>query len=193
MCAEPLAADHSHVADLTGRTVQCACRSCYLLFTERGAAQGRYQAIPDRYRYDPDFRVSAGQWDELAIPVDLVFVFRHSAQGREVAFYPSPGGATESLLPLETWADIMAANPAFADLAPDVEAVLLRRTGDGVEGYLVGIDVCYDLVGRVRLHWRGFGGGEELWREVDAFFARLVERADLVERVERVERVEDGA
>jgi hypothetical protein len=190
MCGELLAADHSHVADLIGRTVQCACRSCYLLFTRPGAAQGRYRAIPDRYRYDPGFRISAGQWDELAIPVDLVFVFRQSTQDREVAFYPSPGGATESLLPLGTWAEIMAANPAFADAEPDVEAVLLRRTEAGIEGYLVGIDACYDLVGRVRLHWRGFAGGEELWREVDEFFARLVERAELVEPVEPAE---DGA
>jgi hypothetical protein len=181
MCEEPLAAEHSHIADLTGRSVQCACRACYLLFTRPGAAQGRYRAIPDRYRYDPDFRLSAGQWDELAIPVDLVFVFRQSSEGRDVAFYPSPGGATESLLPLETWAEIMAANPAFADLEPDVEAVLLRRTDAGVEGYLVPIDICYDLVGRVRLNWHGFAGGEELWREVDEFFARLIERAEPAE------------
>jgi hypothetical protein len=168
------------VADLTGRTVLCACTACYLLFTADGAARGRYRAIPDRYRYDPAFRITAAQWNTLAIPVDLVFVFHHSGQDRAVAFYPSPAGATESLLPLATWAELTAANPIVADLRPDVEAVLLRRGAAGVEAYLLPIDACYDLVGRVRLHWRGFDGGEAVWREVEAFFADLRERAEPV-------------
>ncbi len=171
LCAEPIGEEHRHLADLTTRAVLCACRGCHLLFRPDGA--GRYRAIPDRYRYDPAFRLSMADWEELNIPVRLVFVFRHSGHGHYVAFYPSPAGATESLLPMSTWAAILAANPSFADAAPDVEAVLLRRVGERVEGYLVPIDACYDLVGRVRAHWHGFGGGDELRAAVDAFFDRL--------------------
>ena len=51
--------------------------------------------------------------------------FTSSADGRTAAFYPSPVGATESLLPADTWVEVMAANPLFASLEPDVEALLL--------------------------------------------------------------------
>ena len=41
-----------------------------------------------------------------------------------VAFYPSPVGATESLLPLDTWDEITARYPELASIKPDVEAIL---------------------------------------------------------------------
>lgn len=180
LCAEQLACEHTHLVDVSTRALLCTCRPCYFLFTPEGAGAGRYRPVPERYRYDPAFRLSAAQWDELSIPVGVLFVFHHSGQDQPVAFYPSPAGATESLLPLSTWAQVMAANPAMADLLPDVEAVLLRRVGETFHGYLAPIDACYDLVGRVRLHWRGFGGGEEAWAQIDAFFDRLTERAEPV-------------
>ena len=58
-------------------------------------------------------------------------------------------------------------------MEPDVEAILLRRHDDGFSCHLVPIDVCYELVGEVRLKWTGLGGGPEVWREIDAFFADL--------------------
>ena len=69
------------------------------------------------------------------------------------AFYPSPAGATESVLPLDTWDEVVAANPELATLQPDVEAFLVRgraRTAAGAECYLVPIDACYELVGQLR-------------------------------------------
>jgi hypothetical protein len=177
MCAEAVGPEHSHVVDLEGRGLLCVCRACYLLFTHEGAARGRYRAVPDRYRYDPGFAVTAAQWDELQIPVGIAFFFRNSRLGRSVAFYPSPGGATESLLPLAVWEQILAANPAMADVADDVEALLLRRTDTGTECHLVPIEACYDLVGRVRLQWKGFDGGQQARQEIEEFFARLQERS----------------
>ncbi len=64
-----------------------------------------------------------------------------------VGVYPSPAGATESELPLGAWDAVLAAAPALATLAPDVEAALVRARGSRVEAYLVPIDVCYELVG----------------------------------------------
>lgn len=58
-----------------------------------------------------------------------------------------------------------------------MEALLLRRDGRLVECFLVPIDVCYELVGRLRLCWHGFDGGAEARAELDAFFARLAVRA----------------
>jgi hypothetical protein len=175
MCAMTIGAPHSHVVDVEVRGLMCVCRPCYLLFDQDVPA--RFRAVPVRYVHDPSFTLTDEQWDRLQIPVGMAFFFRNSALGRFAAFYPSPGGATESLLPADTWNEILAANPAVPEVAPDVEALLLRRRDGRVECYLVPIDACYDLVGRVRLHWRGFGGGTEVWREIEDFFTRLGERS----------------
>jgi uncharacterized protein DUF5947 len=181
MCAEPLPDEHGHVVDVANRTLMCTCKACSLLFTHQGAAQGRYRAVGDRYLHDPALTMTEAQWDALQIPVRMAFFFTNSAQGNVVAFYPSPAGATESLLSLDAWDDVVAANPAFADMEADVEALLIYRNDeDAFEAFLVPIDVCYELVGRVRLAWKGFDGGQEAWAEIRAFFARLRERSKRV-------------
>jgi hypothetical protein len=177
MCDAEIPAEHGHVVDIEARTLMCTCRACYLLFTHKGAAQGRYRSIPDRYLHDPNFAISDAEWDELQIPVGVAFFFRSSSTGRFAAFYPSPAGATESLLPLDTWASVLAANPAFDDLEPDVEALLIKKGAGGFSCFLVPVDTCYDLVGRVRLHWRGLDGGTEAREAIDEFFAALEKRS----------------
>lgn len=173
MCGEGLAAQHSHVANVADRRLLCTCRACYLLFTPDGAGGGRMAAVPENYRHDASFALTAAQWDALQIPVDLVFFFRQSVVGDFVACYPGPSGATESMLDLSSWQEVLAANPVFDALQPDVEAVLVRRSGDRFVCFLVPIDACYELVGIVRLHWKGFHGGDEVWTEIDEFFARV--------------------
>jgi hypothetical protein len=182
MCAEPVGGGHSHVVNLDSRQIMCTCRACWLLFTHQGAAGGRYRAVPDRYLRDPAFQLGDGAWETLQIPVRVAFFFHNSDMGRMAAFYPSPAGATESLLPLEAWADVVAANPVMTDLVPDVEALLVRHSGDGFECYLVPIDACYELVGLVRLHWKGFDGGQEAWAAIDGFFDAVRERSRPVDR-----------
>jgi Family of unknown function (DUF5947) len=177
LCGEPVGEGHAHVVNLDTRTLVCACRACWLLFTREGAAQGRYRAVPERYLHDPAFALTGAQWDALQIPVRLAFFFRNSTLGRFVAFYPSPAGATESLLPLDTWGEVLAANPAMADPEPDVESLLLDRTNGRAECWLVPIDACYELVGLVKLHWKGFDGGEAVWREIGGFLGRLRARS----------------
>jgi hypothetical protein len=54
-----------------------------------------------------------------------------------------------------------------------VEAVLVR---DG-ECFLVPVDTCYELVGLVRTHWKGFDGGAEAHRRIDEFFSGIRARA----------------
>ena len=180
MCSEPIAETHSHVVNIQSRNLMCVCRGCYLLFTTQGAAQGRYLAVPDRYLHDPDFALTAEQWEDLQIPVNMAFFFMNSELGQMAAFYPSPAGATESLLPLGAWERVLAANPDFADAAPDVEALLIRRGDAATACYLVPIDACYELVGHVKMHWRGFSGGEKVWQEIDTFFDGLRERSKRV-------------
>jgi hypothetical protein len=161
------------------RRLLCACRGCHLLFMSEGAGGGHFRAVPDRYVAFSDFRLSPAQWDSLQIPVSVAFFLVNSTLDRIAAFYPGPAGATESLLPLDTWADVVASNPALAGLQPDVEAFLVRadRSVGGAECFVVPIDVCYELVGRLRLLWRGFDGGREAHDALDAFFERVRSKA----------------
>ncbi len=60
----------------------------------------------------------------------------------------------------------------------DVEALLVNRVGhargfSAPEYYLLPIDECYKLVGLIRMHWKGFSGGTELWQEIARFFGAL--------------------
>ncbi|MFK8844786.1 DUF5947 family protein [Streptomyces sp. Ac-502] len=164
---------HGHVVDLDDRGLLCVCPACRTLHTHSGVPAGRYLGVPDRYRHVRDFVLGPMQWEALQLPVGVVFSFRNSRLGRYVVFYPSPGGATESLLPDAAWERVMAVNPAVSDLADDVEGLLLRRHGERVECHLVPIDTCYDLVGRMRPYWQGFDGGDRVRGELDAFFAAL--------------------
>jgi hypothetical protein len=40
----------------------------------------------------------------------------------------------------------------------------------------VPIDACYELVGRIRTHWKGLDGGDDVRTEMDRFFAALRDR-----------------
>jgi hypothetical protein len=176
MCGSPIADEHPHVVNLDRRNLLCTCRPCYLLFTRDGAGRRNYRAVPDRYLAAAG-GPSQTQWDELQVPVGLAFFFRNSTLGHVVALYPGPAGATESLLELSSWDAIAATTPLAAELTDDVEALLLRRHRDHDELYLVPIDACYELVGRLRLHWTGFDGGPEARADVDDIFARVRSRA----------------
>src|SRR5262249_38220508 len=179
MCTEPIASEHAHVVNVEARILLCTCRACYLLFTRPGAAQGRYRAVPDRALRLADLPLAEAQWDALQIPVRMAFLFHNSALGRTVAFYPSPAGATESLLPLEAWRELADGNPVLGTLEHDVEALLVRGSRDpgaGFECFLVPIDACYALTGVVRRRWRGFAGGEAAWGEIAGVYAELCAR-----------------
>lgn len=178
LCGTSIAEPHPHVVNLESRALLCACRPCYLLFTHQGAGAGKFRAVPERYARASGPVLAERHWDALQIPVGIAFFFFNSSIGRTVAFYPGPAGATESQLPLETWSELVAANPALAALAPDVEALLVQKAADGFACFLVPIDACYELVGLIRRAWKGFDGGEEAWRDIDGFFARLRERCE---------------
>jgi len=108
----------------------------------------------------------------------MAFFFTNSKLGQTMAFYPSPAGATESLLSLEAWSDLLAATPTLADLLPDVEGLLVHKGDSGFECFAIPIDACYELVGLVRMHWKGFDGGEEAWTAIHGYFDGLRERSE---------------
>jgi hypothetical protein len=122
--------------------------------------------------------MSDAQWDSLHIPINLAFFFSCSPAGRVIALYPSPAGAIESLLTLETWHELEEDNPILRELEPDAEALLVNRVGQAREYFRVPIDECYKLVGLIRSKWRGLSGGTEVWEEIGRFFAGLKVRGE---------------
>lgn len=179
-CDAEIARSHSHTVNVATRSLMCVCRACYLLFTSEGAGRGKYKAVPERYINLPEFVLSQTQWEQLQIPVGIAFFFFNSSLGRTVAFYPSPAGATESLLPMESWEQLVGTNPILASLSADVEALLVRniQRRQAYDRFIVPIDACYELVGRIRQTWKGFDGGEVAWQMIEAFFAELRGRSD---------------
>jgi hypothetical protein len=184
MCSEAIADEHQHVVNLEGRQLMCVCRGCYLLFTDTDA-ELRYRAVPDRYLVFEDFALDRRAWGALQIPVGLAFFFHNSALGRTVAFYPGPAGATESELDLQAWNDIRTTDPRVDTIAADTEALLVRVPEDETappQAYLVPIDACYEFVGRLRMMWRGFDGGQDVRTYIDGFFEQLDSRSRVVDR-----------
>ncbi|GGZ64461.1 hypothetical protein GCM10010387_67090 [Streptomyces inusitatus] len=176
-CGIRLAPGHRHLADTAERALVCACTACALLLNRPGAAGDRYRGVPDRCLTDPRHQVAEAAWATLGIPVSTAFLLFNSALDAPVLCYPGPAGATESELAATAWRTVFGDSRLAAALEPDVEALLLRRTRERVQCFLVPIDLCYELVGRMRLRWRGFDGGAEAHAELDAFFAAVADRA----------------
>jgi hypothetical protein len=182
LCTQPLHAEHRHLLDLHARRLLCVCQACSVLFDWSEAGGRHYRLIPDRCRLVDDFALPDALWERLSIPVELAFMFRSSSARRVVAFYPSPAGATESLLELATWEEIVGANPVLQSMEPDVEALLVNHARSAHEHWLVPVDECYRLVGLLRMRWRGLSGGQEVWSEIGKFFDALHRRATRVHR-----------
>ncbi len=171
LCGLALPSEHPHLLELASRRIACSCDACAVLFS--GQESARYRRIPRQGQPLPDFELTDALWDSLHIPINLAFFVHNSAADRVVALYPSPAGAIEALLPLETWPELLARNPVLAELEPDVEALLVNRVGARRDCYRAPIDECFRLVGLIRSHWRGLSGGSEVWEAIERFFARL--------------------
>ena len=190
MCSRALAATHQHLLDPVGRKLICACDACAILFSNQG--QTKYKRVPRRVRFLPDFRMTDSQWDGLMMPINMAFFFNSTPQSRVVALYPSPAGATESLLSLDSWSEIQIENPELQEMEADVEALLVNRIGhargfSNPEYYVAPIDECFKLVGLIRSQWQGLSGGTEVWRQIGRFFSDLKAKSPQVtgEVVER--------
>ena len=180
MCSRELAGEHDHLLEPSARRLSCVCAACAVLFT--GETGTRFRRVPRRVRELTDFRMTDGQWESLRLPINLAFFFRSTPLERVVAAYPSPAGATESTLLLETWEEIERENPILLEMEPDVEALLVNRVGHArgaapAEYFLVPADQCYRLVGLIRTKWTGLSGGSEVWGEIARFMHEMQERS----------------
>jgi hypothetical protein len=177
LCSAPIAPDHRHLLDLDERELLCACRACSVLFDRPAAAGGRMRLVGDRRLRLDEFVLTDAMWAELRLPVDIAFFFDNTPAARVSAFYPSPAGATESLLRLEAWQDLVVANPVLATLVPDVEALLVDRARGARRQWIVPIDDCFALVGLIRTRWTGLTGGQAVWQALATHFDDLDRRS----------------
>jgi len=180
LCKALIGPGHRHLLDVESRELMCACQACKILFDRPAAGGSHYTLVPDRRLRLADFALDDVTWAELRIPVEMAFFFYSTPAERTVAFYPSPMGATESLLELDAWEALEQANPVLCSMQRDVEALLVSRARGEQHHYLVPIDDPYELVGLIRTRWRGLTGGSEVWDEIEGFFARLAARAETV-------------
>lgn len=167
LCGQSIGEGHGHVVDVESRRLLCVCGTC-------SAVGGRFRRVPSRYAQLP--RITPGQWEALGFPVGLVFLVANSRTGAVTAAYPGPAGATESILPLDAWPALAADRPEILALLPDVEALLVRHIAGEYHCYLVPIDACYELIGRIRRTWTGLSGGTAVEAEIDRFFNSVVEK-----------------
>ncbi|MBV9123506.1 MAG: hypothetical protein JO112_09125 [Planctomycetes bacterium] len=175
LCSAELAPEHQHLMEPATRQLLCSCDACALLFS--GPQHTRYRRVPRRIVFLQDFCLTDSQWESLHLPINLAFFFQSSPAGKVIALYPSPAGATESLLPLDAWQELARDNPVLQELEPDVEALLVNRVGQARESFRAPIDECYKLVGLIRTHWRGLAGGVDAWKKIGQFLTELKERS----------------
>ena len=173
-CSLSLLPGHRHLLETAKAKLVCVCDACALRFDH---VIGRYRLIPRDARRLLGFQITDGQWNALSLPIRLAFFFQSTTAGRIIGMYPSPAGATESSWPITDWQSIAAGSPALAAMEPDVEALLANRLKPTPEYYVVPIDMCFELVGLMRVHWQGFSGGARVWDEIQGFFSRLMDRS----------------
>jgi len=149
MCSRELLPDHEHLVEPRSHKILCACEECAILFDGRHGA--KYKRVPHTVQFLRGFQLTDSQWDGLMIPIEMAFFFKSGPLGRVVALYPSPAGAVESQLSLDTWAGVVRANPVLEEVDSDTVALLVNRvsaarTAEPAEYFIVPIDECYKLV-----------------------------------------------
>ena len=173
LCNTTLPDDHRHMLHLVDRRIVCTCEACWALHS----GDAEYRPSGMRTLWLEGFQCPDEIWAAFRIPIGLAFFMRSSVTESIVAFYPSPAGATESELTLESWEALVAANSLLEGLESDAEALVVNRLADPAQYAIVPIDQCYALVGLIKSRWEGISGGSAIEQAVPEFFAALRGRA----------------
>lgn len=173
LCPTGLAEDHRHLLHLDERRIVCVCETCWSL----RSGDAEYRPAGGRTLWLADFDLPDDIWAAFGVPIGLAFFLRNGASGVVAGLYPSPAGATESELSLDSWDRLVELNPILERLDPDCEALIVNRLSEPHEFAIAPIDVCYKLVGLIKANWEGISGGDAVERAVPEFFGWLKAKA----------------
>jgi hypothetical protein len=176
ICGTSIPDDHRHLLHLWERRIVCSCEACWALHS----GDPEYRPSGMRTLWLDGFECGEELWGMLGIPIGLAFFMCSSGSDPAhpvVAFYPSPAGATESVLGLDAWDALEQANPILEQLEPDAEALIVNRLAEPPQYAIAPIDVCYALVGLIKSRWEGISGGDALGGAVSEFFETIRARA----------------
>jgi hypothetical protein len=175
VCGSSLSEDHRHLLELGERRILCACEPCIAM----RSGVDNYCPVGTRTLWLDEFDFPDELWAAFQLPIGLAFFLRSTGTNSVVALYPSPAGATESELHLESWEALVARNPILEQLDSDGEALVVNRMTDPPEHAIVPIDECYRLVGLIKSNWTGISGGDAISDAVPLFFKHVRRKAGL--------------
>ena len=81
-----------------------------------------YAPVGVRTLWLDDFVFPDELWAAFQLPIGLAFFMRSTGTNSVVALYPSPAGATECELHLESWDKLVELNPILLDLEANRDA-----------------------------------------------------------------------
>jgi hypothetical protein len=173
LCDRPLSDEHRHLLELNERRILCACEPCLAM----KSGLENYCPVSTRTLWLDDFVFPDELWSAFQLPVGLAFFMRSTGTNSVVALYPSPAGATECELHLESWDKLVELNPILLDLESDAEALVVNRMVGAHQHAIVPIDECYRLVGLIKSTWQGISGGSAIEDAVPKFFDYVRDKA----------------
>src|ERR1044072_275960 len=173
VCGSRISDDHRHLLELEERRILCACEPCIAM----RSGVDNYCPVGTRTVWLDDIDFPDALWSAFQLPIGLAFFLRSSGTGTVVALYPSPAGATESELHLESWNALVERNPILEELHTDGEAFVVNRMTEPAERAIVPIDECYRLVGLIKANWTGISGGNAISDAVPKFFNHIRRKA----------------
>ena len=181
MCAEPIGEQHQHVVDLDSRGADVHLPACYLLFTAEGAAA----ALPRRARPLPVLPGLRARRPASGTSWRSRSGWRSSSAtrcwaGRSPSTRARPGPPSPSCrsAPGTRSSPPTRARHCSRPTSRRCWSGRPDRAGEPAEAATSSRSTrCYELVGALRLVWRGFDGGQEARAALDAFFADLAARS----------------
>jgi len=173
ICGQGISEDHRHLLELGERRILCSCEPCIAM----RSGMENYCPVGTRFVWLEEFDMPDELWAAFQLPIGLAFFFRSTGVDAVVALYPSPAGATESELHLESWEKLQALNPILDNLEADAEAFVVNRMDDEPQYAIVPIDECYRLVGLIKSTWEGISGGSAIENSVPKFFEYVRHKA----------------
>jgi hypothetical protein len=142
-----------------------------LAFFLRSSAAGQVTGFYPSPAGATECRLDLAAWDRLAADHPLLAAM---APDVEAALICRTAGS-DPAAPRSASSDPAAPRSASSDpTAPrSAGSDPTAPPRDSVEHFLVPIDTCYELAGRMRLYWRGFDGGEQARQSITEFLDRV--------------------